>query len=255
MGASLIFILYICRGALGVTTSYFAAVLGMDPIHVAYMLLFNMLGIILSVLLSSRLILMRSPMRFILMLGFGFLLVFHVWMCFLFDTQANASQFVIPLIIQGFGAGILMTPLIIFTVSSVPHHLGGTASATGVFFRFTGFCASIALINYFSLFKQSEHYNRFQQSISDLDPGVIQRIATYKQALIGRGMMPDQAARAANGLIARSVNAQTLMRYAMDYYQMISWGILVIILLVAIYPYSNRTIINLKGNQPAPAAY
>lgn len=194
-------------------------------------------------------------MRFIILLGFGFMLVFHVWMCFLFDIQANASEFIIPLIVQGLGAGMLMAPLIIFTVSSVPVHLGGTASATGVFFRFAGFCASIAMINYFSLFKQSEHYNRFQQSISELDPAVAQRLLTYKQALMGRGMAADQAARAANGLIARSVNAQTIMRYSMDYYQLISWVILVVILLVAIYPYINRTKINLEDNQPAPASY
>lgn len=255
IGLLLIFTLYLCRGALGITSSYFAGILGMDPIHVAYMLLANMLGIILSVLLSSRLILMRKPIRFILMLGFGFLLLFHVWMCFLFNIQANTSAFVVPLIVQGFGAGMLMAPLIIFTVSSVPSHLGSTASATGVFFRFTGFCSSIALLNYFSLYKQSTHYNRFQQAVSDLDPSVAQRISGYKQALIGRGMVPDQASRVATGLMARSVNAQTLMRYAMDYYQIVSWCILVVLLLIAIYPYGNRTIINLKANQPAPASY
>lgn len=255
VGLLLIFILYICRGALGITTTYFSVVLGMDPFHLADILIANMFGIFLGVIISSRMLLLHRPMRFIIMLGFGFMLVFHVWMCFLFDVQANASEFIIPLIVQGLGAGLLMAPLIIFTVSSVPTHLGSTASATGVFFRFAGFCSSIAFINYFSLFNQSGHYNRFQQLITDADPATVQRIAGYKQVLMGRGMAADQAAKAANGLVARSVNAQTLMRYSMDYYQLISWVILVVILLVAIYPYTNRTIINLKGNQPAPASY
>lgn len=255
VGLALIFLLYICRGALGITTTYFAAVLGMDPFHVADMLIANMVGIFFGVIVSSRMLLTHRPMRFILMLGFGLMLLFHVWMCFLFNIQANASEFIIPLVVQGLGAGMLMAPLIIFTVSSVPTHLGSTASATGVFFRFAGFCSSIAFINYFSLFKQSEHFNRFQQSISDVDAATLQRVAGYKQALSGRGMAADQAAKAANGLVARSVNAQTLMRYSMDYYQLISWVILVVILLIAIYPYINRTQINLEDNQPAPASY
>lgn len=255
IGALLVFALYIFRGTFSVTITYFSGVLGLDPIHIAYLLLPNIGGIILSVLVSSRLIVLKKQMRYIWMAGFTFLLIFHVWMRFLFSTQANTSEFIIPLIIQGIGAGLLMTPIIVFMVSSVPQHLGGSASATGVFFRFTGFCTSMALINYFSLSKQSEHFNRFQQSLTDLDPAVAQRLTGYRQLLISHGMPADQAARAANGLLSRYVHVQTQMRYAMDYYQFVSWFILIVIIIIALYPYINRTIINVKGNQPAPASY
>lgn len=255
MGALLVFILYICRGAFNVTSGYFASVLGMDPTHVAYMLLINMAGIILSVIVSSRLIVMHRPMRFVWMSGFAFLLLFHVWMYFLFSTQANPSAFIVPLFIQGVGAGLLMTPVIVFMVSSVPPQLGGAASATGVFFRFTGFCTSIALINYFSLSRKSEHVTRFQHAVTDLNPAVTQKLNGYRQLLISRGMAPDQAGKVANGLLSRSVHAQAQMRYAMDYYQLISWLILMVILLIALYPYINRTVVNLRANQPAPVSY
>jgi DHA2 family multidrug resistance protein len=255
IGALLIFILYICRGSLGVTSTYLAVVLGMDPIHIAYLMLANIAAIILSVAVSSRLVVLRKPIRLTWIYGFILLLIFHVWMCFLFDTQADPSTFILPLMIQGFGAGMLMTPIILFMVSSVPTSLGGTASAVGVFFRFSGFCASIALINFFQLFGQSNHYNRLQQEITVLNPLATQRIASYQQVLVGRGMAPDQAAKVANGLLNRSVNAQALLRYAMDYYQMISWLLLFVLLLIALVPYLNRTIINVKANQPAPVSY
>jgi DHA2 family multidrug resistance protein len=255
IGALLVFLLYICRGAMGITSSYFGTVLGMDPTHTANLLLVNSAGIILSVLVSSRLIVLKKPMRFIWMAGFVFLLVFHLWMRMLFTTQANVSEFYVPLFLQGIGAGTLMTPIIIFMVSSVPIQLGGTASATGVFFRFCGFCSSIALINYFSMSRQSEHFNRFQQSLSSLDPAVLQKLNAYKQMLIGRGLPADRAASLANVLLNRSVHTQTQLRYAMDYYEMISWLILGIILLIALYPYLNRTIVNVKSNQPAPASF
>lgn len=255
VGALLIFVLYICRGAINITIGYFASVLGMDPIHIGLILLVNVLGIILSAAISSRLIIQRKPMRFIWMGGFLLLLIFHGWMYFLFTSQANASSFVIPLFIQGIAVGTLMTPIIVFMVSSVPVSLGSSASATGVFFRFVGFCSSIALINYFSLYKQSEHYNRFQQSITNTNPGVVQKIAAYQQLLTSRGMAPDQAAKLANGLLARTVTIQSQLRYAMDYYQLLCWLILGVILLIALYPYLNRTVVNLKATQPAPASY
>lgn len=255
IGALLIFVLYICRGAIGISNAYFAAVLGMDPIHTGYILLANTAGVIASVTVSSRLIIMQRPMRFIWMTGFLFLLIFHLWMRMLFSTQANVSAFLIPLFIQGLGAGTLMTPIIIFMVSSVPVQLGGTASATGVFFRFCGFCSSIALINYFSIYKQAEHFNRFQQSLSALDPALVARVSGYRQMLVGKGMSTDQAGKLANALLSRSVHTQTQLRYAIDYYEFISWLILGVIMLIALYPYISRTIVNVKSNQPASASF
>ncbi|MBS7563306.1 MFS transporter [Mucilaginibacter sp. Bleaf8] len=255
IGAFLVFILYICRGAFNITSGYFASAMGMDPIHLGYILLANMAGIVLGVIVSSRLVVMKKPMRLVWLYGFVLLLLFHLWMRFLFASQANAETYIIPLMVQGLGAGLLMTPLIVFMVSSVPMHLGGAASATGVFFRFTGFCSSIALINYFQLEKGSTHFNRFQQELSEANPIFIQRVTSYRQLLIGRGMPPDQAARLANGLVNRSVAAQAQLRYAMDYYYLISWILVIVILIIALYPYINRTIVNVRANQPAPASY
>ncbi|TDO22867.1 MFS transporter [Pedobacter duraquae] len=255
LGALLIFILYICRGAMGVTTTYLVTILGMDPIHIGYLYTANIAGVILSILISSRMVLMQRPMRLIWIVGFLFLLIFHVWMYNLFVPQADATTYILPLFIQGLGAGTLMTPIILFMISAVPAHLGGTASATGVFFRFAGFCSSIAVINYFSITKQSEHLIRFQEQLSTSNGLATQRISGYKQLLVSRGIAPDQASRLANGLLSKSVHVQTQLRYAMDYYQLISWVIIATILLIALYPAVNRTVINLRGNQPSPASF
>jgi DHA2 family multidrug resistance protein len=254
-GVMLILVLYIIRGAMGVTSSYFATSLGMDPIHIAEIMLVNIAGIILSVIVSSRLIVTKKPMRLIWISGFLLLLVFHVWMSFLFSTQANAQSFIIPLIIQGMGAGMLMAPIIVFMVSSVPSALGGSASGMGVFFRFLGFSGSIALTNYFQLYRKSEHYNRFQDQLTSVNTMANERLNGYKQLMISRGVPGDQAGKIASGLLNRSVDAQAQLRFAMDYYQIISWLILITILLIALVPYINQTIVNVRSNQPAPASY
>lgn len=255
IGVGLIVILYVCRGALNITTNYFTTVLGMDPKHLSYILLANIGGIAGGALYSSRWIVMERPVRWIWITGFALLLVFHLWMHALFATQADASTFIVPLIVQGLGAGMLMAPMIIYTISSVPSHLGSTASATGVFFRFTGFCLSIALINYFQLFSRKVHYNRFLELVTSLDPFVTARLEGYKRAVTAKGIPADQAAKMANGLLYRSADMQAQIRFAMDYYYLISCLLVVIILLIAFVPYLNRTVINLRNNQPAPASY
>ncbi len=255
VGAALIFLLYLCRGTLNVTNSYFSMILGMDPIHLSYMLIVNSAGIVISALVTSRMVLLKKPMRFIWMAGFTFLLIFHVWMRMLFSVQANEWLYLLPLFVQGMGAAALMTPLILFMVSAVPGKLNMVASATGVFVRFLGFCCSIAFINYYSLSRQAMHTNRFQQHLTALDPAAVQKLSAYKQSLLARGIAPEQATKLANVLLNKTVNAQAQIRYAIDYYELVSWGILVIILLIAILPYLNRTVVDVKANQPAPASF
>jgi DHA2 family multidrug resistance protein len=255
VGVLMILTLYIVRGALGMTSQYFAVVLGMDPIHIGYLMTANILGIIISVLVSSRMIIFKRPMRLIWFYGFFLLLVFHVWMCFLFTAQADAATFIIPLLIQGMGAGMLMAPIIIFMISSVPTALAGSASAMGVFFRFTGFCSSIAVINYFQLQHKTIHINRFQDRLSGLDGIASERLASYTKILCLKGVPPDQSARIARGLLSRAVGTQASLRTMMDYYLFISILLFIILLVIALFPYLNRTRINLMVSQPSPVGY
>jgi hypothetical protein len=255
LAALLLFVFYICRGSFGVTTSFMSSAMGMDPIHVGYLLIYNLAAIIISVTISSRFLLKKTPLRQILILGFTLLLAFHVYMCFVFSTQVNTEDLIIPVMLQGLGAGMLMTPVILFVISSSPAKYGTTGSAVGIFMRFAGFSSSIALINYFQLYRQNDHTNRFQEQLSQLNPLAVQKLVMYKQALTGKGVAADQAAKIANGLLSKNINTQAQLRFAVDYYQLISWVLLAIILLVILFPSVNRTIINLKSDQPAAVVY
>ena len=105
------------------------------------------------------------------------------------------------------------------------------------------------------MYGQNSHTDRFQDQLSSLNPDAVQRLGAYKQALVGRGALPDQAAKIANGLLSKSIGVQAQLRFSIDYYQMISWLLLGIIILIALFPSINKTEINIKANQPAPVAY
>jgi len=252
VGALLLFILYICRFTSNITNAYFATVLGFDPLHISHLNLYNIAGIVVSVIVSCAMVLQQHPMRRIWSLGFGMLLIYHVWMIFLFNTQANESIFTIPLFLHGMGVGMLMTPTIVFVVTSAPPYLGSTAAGICLLVRYAGFSVSIALINYFDLSGKRRHYNAFQDTITRLNPLLKARLIANKQMLIAHGAAPDHAARLSNRLFLRSVNGQGQIRFAMDYFEMISCMLILTLLLIFLFPYLNKTVMYLRKGLPAP---
>ncbi|ASZ12997.1 MFS transporter [Chitinophaga pendula] len=255
LGALLLAILYIIRGSLNITTAYFANVLGMDPYNLYELLLFNIGGIVAGIFCSSAMVKRKRPMQLIWMIGFGLMGVFHVWMYFLFSAQADAMTFVWPLVLQGVGAGMLMTPIILFMVSAVPEHMSQSAASAGVFIRFACFSASIALINYGQLFFSRTHAMRLSDHLSGVDEGVQERLYVYRAALQYRGMGSDQAAKAAQGLLDRATQQQAFLHFAMDYYEMITLLIIAVMCLIVTAPFINRILINVRSKQPAAATF
>jgi DHA2 family multidrug resistance protein len=183
------------------------------------------------------------------------LLVFHVWMTFLFTTQVDTASLIIPLVLQGMGAGMLMVPIILFLVSAVPAQFGNTGSAVGIFVRFLGFSSSIALINFFQLYGQRIHLDRFQDAVSSLNPLALQKLAGYQGALTAKGVAPDQAAKIATGLLNKSMLIQAQLKFSVDYYHWISWLLLGTILLIALFPSGRQTTISIRENQPSPVVF
>lgn len=252
LGALIIVIFYICRFALSITTTYFQNVLKLDPIHVGYVTLFNIVGIIIGVIISGVYVLQNRPIRLLWIYGFILLLIYYVGMIFIFTIEANESYFYLPLLVQGLGVGMLMTPSIIFMVSSVPERLSATSAGFCLLMRCMGFYISIGLMNYFELYSKSKHYNTFQNSISFDNATSLQKLEQYKTILTNHGATATYAKKAANKMLVNSINAQDHIRYAIDYYEAVSVMIIATIIMVALFPYINRTIVTITKHQPSP---
>ena len=253
IGCLVLFIMYICRFASGITNNYFGLVLKFDPRHISYINIFNLIGLICGVIFSCALLLQKRNIRFIWGTGFFFLLIFHVSMYFLFNISANESYYFAPLFTQGMGVGMIMVPTIIYIISSVDIKLGPSAAALALAVRYLGFTVSIALVNYFSLFRKSQHYNRFQDNITYANSVYQEEVAKYMSKLSSRGMLPSITEKASQKLVVADVNQQTSLRYAMDYYEMMAWVTLIMIVLVICTPYINKTIVYIKSKTLVPA--
>lgn len=249
----LIFILYICRFALGITNNFFASVLRLDPMHVSYINAMNLAGLVVGVVVSCAMILQKRNIRFIWFPGFLLLLAFHAGMFFLFNTEANEDNFYLPLFIQGLGVGLIMVPSIVYAVSSVPVAIGPSASSICLAIGYIGFCVSAAVINYCDLYSKGRHYNAFQDHLTKVDRPAVAGLAQRSLKLLHAGASAGRSARGANKLLVGAVNRQGQIRYAMDYYEWMAYVIIATILLIAIFPSLNKTRVYLRSRRLSPA--
>ncbi|REC47468.1 efflux MFS transporter permease [Chryseobacterium pennipullorum] len=253
VGLLILFIMYICRFASGITNTFFATELHLDPFYISYINIFNLSGLIFGVIVACCMVLQKKKIQYIWVPGFLLLFLFHLLMYFSFDIQADEFNYFIPLFLQGLGVGLIMVPTIIFIISSVPASIGPSAAAAALTIRYLGFCASIALINFFELFEKSRHYNAFQDHLTAVDPAVKSFLHQQVARLMAKGMSEDHAVKAANKLLLERMNVQDHVRFAMDYYEMMMWLLAASLLLILLFPYLNRTVLYLKSRRLSPA--
>lgn len=249
----LIFMLYICRFAINITNNFFATVLRLDPMHISYVNTMNLIGLIAGVIISCAMILQKKNIRFIWFPGFLLLLAFHAGMFFIFSTEANEDNFYIPLFIQGLGVGMIMVPSIVYAVSSVPVGIGPSASSICLAIGYAGFCASAAVINFCDLYCRSRHYNAFQDHLTKVDHPALSGLALRSDKLQSAGMSPARSTKGAHKLLVEAINKQGQIRFAMDYYEMMAYMLVTTILIIAIFPSLNRTVVYLRSRRLSPA--
>lgn len=253
VGLLVLFTMYICRFVSGITNTYFSTVLNLDPMHVSYMNAFNLGGLVVGTIFGCTFIIQKWNVRYIWVAGFSILFVYHILMFFQLDVEADQYRYFFPLFLQGAGVALIMVPTIIYTIAAVSTSRGPSAAAVSLVIRYLGFCVSIGLINYFELYGKSRHFNTFQDHLSILDYEVVQNVETQSTNLSMRGMYPETAVKGAHKLLISGVNKQDQLRFAMDYYEMIAWVIVVILILIALSPYLSKTIVRLKSKKLAPA--
>lgn len=248
----LLLILYVCRFASGITNTFFSSSLGFDPMHVSYINVCNIVGVVVGVAVSCFLIVRKKSVRLIWMSGFLLLLAFHFMMLFLFNPEANAGNFFVPLFLQGMGVGMLLVPIIVYTIASVSPAVAPSAAAVCLIARYAGFAGSIGIVNYFELYGRSRHYNAFQDKLTALDYSVHNKLAGGAGKLHANGLLHSQTTPGSDKLLVKAVNVQTQLRFAMDYYEMMCWLLIGTLLFIAFFPYLNRTMVYLKARMLSP---
>jgi len=255
IGIVFLVILYIVRGAFSLTSSYFINVLGMDSLHANEIMIFNIAGVVVGSVVAIRFLIRKKHLRVLWISGFVLLFVFFLWMCQLFASEAGTENFYVPLFLQGVGAGMVMSPIVMFIMSSVPENLSQSASSVGVFVRFSTFSLSLALINFYQLYFKGEQSDDLRSGITLLDFNLPERLKKYQSALIGKGLPHDEAGKVAVGLLNKALQKQTFLQFCVSYYEWIAALCFLSIILITLQPVISKTVINLRNKQPAAAGF
>jgi len=255
IGIVFLVVLYIIRGAFSLTSSYFVMVLGMDSLHANEIMIFNVAGVITGSLIAIKFLIRQKHLRILWIAGFLLLSSFFFWMCLLFANEAGTTNFYLPLFLQGVGAGMLMSPVIMFIMSSVPDAMSQSAASVGIFVRFATFSLSLASVNFYQLYFKGVHYDDLRSNLSILDFNLPERLKLYQGILTSKGMPSDEAGKAAVGLLSRAVQKQAFLQFCVSYYEWIAILCLATILLITLQPVISRTAINLRGKQPAAVGF
>lgn len=252
LGLIVLYVMYILRFSLTIANQYFQQVIHLDPIHLSYMQWFDIIGIICGVVFSMYWILMKRSIKWIWSFGFISLFIFHQVMFFSFENDGNDYYFFVPLVVHGLGVGLIMVPTILFVISSVKSHLGVSAAAVCLAIRYLGYTTSIGLQNFFKLFENTNHQEAFGNQLQTDNPILREYLSKETMNLLSKGLQ-FQEHLAAIKLIQLRVRNESYVRYAMDYYEMMSLLSVCLLLMILFSPSLKSMYKKLKNNIVAPA--
>jgi DHA2 family multidrug resistance protein len=206
----------------------------------------TLIGIVLGVSVVVRFVLLGTPLRRLLLVGFGLLLTHHVWMYLLFGPAQQLAVFLLPMLLQGLAVGVVLVPLALFTMGGLPPQLATAGTFAAVAFRNLGFVGSLAVTSVLQPYWRTTQLDRFR---ADLLPGaseVAARVQGLQQTLQGKGLALETAQRGAASLLARTLETQTLLRYCLNYFGLVSLGIMVLLVVLLVLPPLHRQAVTFR---------
>lgn len=246
VGLALFMVFYFFRGTTNIAAAYFTGVLHVDARQMVLLQAATLLGIVLGVSVVVRFVLLGTPLRRLLVVGFGLLLTHHVWMYLLFGPAQQLTVFLLPMLLQGLAVGVVLVPLALFTMGGLPPQLAAAGTFAAVAFRNLGFVGSLAVTSVLQPYWRTTQLDRFR---ADLLPGsseVAARVQGLQQTLQGKGLALETAQRGAASLLARTLETQTLLRYCLNYFGLVSLGIVALLVVLLVLPPLHRQAVTFR---------
>lgn len=233
-GILLLFLMYIERFSFTYVGSFYKEVLRMDPKHISYMYIFNLVGIAVGVIIAAYRQIKKRNVLWLWVGGFSCLLIYHLSMSQLLFYAANEWYYCLPLMAHGVGIGLIMVPTILYCISVVPYFLAPSAAAFCLVVRFLGYTVSTALTKYFTVRNYNLHYTRFIEYINGNNAFYHDKINGIQQMLTTNGLEQSKVPKVAQAVFKSRLDHQILIRSILDYYTlMIYLSLIILVLLIA----------------------
>jgi len=152
----------------------------------------------------------RYDPRLAIVLGVSIFMV-AMWQHAHFTTLSGGGDFLLPLILRGFGLGMIFVPLTNLSLADLP--MAKIPAGTGLFNLFRqlggslGIAISATLIGHF----EAQAHARLAESVTRYGAVSSQRLAALTQTMIARGAAPGVAESRAIAMLDGEVTRQALM--------------------------------------------
>lgn len=240
-GFVLFVLFYISRATLNICHSTMSRIWYWEPSRVANIQYVNAAGNVLGIFIAAILLSKSVATRYIFILGFSVMAVYHLWFTFLFVPDVAFTDIAIPYILQGVAVGILFVPLVLFTVSSVPHPLAPFSGTVGVAGRFWGNTIGFCIMQNAQVFLKQKHYTQFQQFIPLENIAIHNRLTDTTNSLMAKGFSADEAYTLALKQLSINAGKQSELLSNMEIFTAVGVGLIVLVILLSVNRHLKQT--------------
>lgn len=210
LGLALLLLFYGAKDTINLIYGYSGGVLGWSATDVVELALCNCAGVIIAIGVAAKLILKdRRNVPRLMLAGFFTMIGYNLWMYRYLTPNLSFGDLVLPVSLQGVGAGLIFLPVMLLTMSSIPAFTGMTGIIVCAYARFIA--ALNSLCGFYTL---RQHYSQeYRQAfVSFLTPenqNLMERSSQYRNLFLSKGYAPGQAQSLSTGLIEKATGLQS----------------------------------------------
>ncbi|MBV8656441.1 MAG: DHA2 family efflux MFS transporter permease subunit [Burkholderiales bacterium] len=196
---------------------YAQTLIGFDAFQTGMIILPSALAAAFTMPVAAKMLARGVPAHFIIITGAG-IFMYAMWGHHLFTTESGQQDFFWPLLMRGFGLGLVFMPLNNLTLASItPSEI---PNATGMYNLVRQLGGSVGIAISATLLTKLENTKRagLVTHLAEDNSAVSDRVDLFTQLFAQKGAIATEAVHKSYALIDQQVNAQAMMLAFSDLY-------------------------------------
>lgn len=215
IGTFMMFYIGVMNGTGSVVTGYMTNILGFDSVYTSTTHLALLIGLCISIPLSTYLLYKRVYLATIWIMGFACYGLYHSILFLKFYPGIDSSDFFLPLIFKGLGMGFLFPISLLYISEGVPPKLSASRMMSGIIAQavFAGLLGS-AILGTFVSNLNVQHKTGLSQQLTAVNQMAKKQLENTKRNYLFMGLSEAQAQKKAEkSLSNKTAQAAILLAY------------------------------------------
>lgn len=243
IGAFLMFYIGIMNGTGSVVTGYMTNLLGFDSVTGAQTHLALLIGLYISIPLSTYLLYKRTYLATIWIMGFACYGMYHIILFFRFYPGIDTSDFFLPLVFKGLGMGFLFPVSLLYISEGLPPKLSASRMMTGVIAQavFASLLWS-AVLGTMITGLNIHHKTGLSQQLTEVNQQAQKQLANSKRNFLFMGLSDAEAQKKAQKSLSNQTSQAAILLAYKDIYLIMSAVCFLPVLIILLFKIWRRPI-------------